>query len=539
MNEIVYSNTYPDLYFYRNCSDTSSKLYYVSILYNVSTYTDGTVVIINNSDNLGLKVGIPLAVLFLLLVVIATISLFLMLYFTRKHRHKAFELEQEHQLQLLASSNAYIKYTFENEMQSLDEHNMEYNYTSLEIVDELGEGAFGRVFKAYAPGLEFEGLENNNFVAVKMLKEEADADALLSFISEVKISVQFRHPNVVQLIGVCTQSHQKCMIFEYMDLGSLNDVLRQSDPDNPSKTSHEDSVIQPENFLSCCLQVASGLAYLATLKFVHRDIATRNCLIDSNFVVKIADFGMSRELSTDYYTIGSASACLPVRWMPPEALLYGKFTVKSDVWSYGVLMWEIFTYAHQPYGGISNFEVIDRIKEGRILECPDTCPAAIYDIMKTCWTRVPQKRPMIATILTRIGHLLRSNSMGILEDYSIMGPNEGYLNLNFGTVVEERELEEKRRVDDILNKVQRKGGEVVSDQIRKEEEPQDEEGRKIEQDQTVNETGKDREGEHIVEIEEEERKCAEQTTEEETGCAEQMEGEHTEETGKTVYTDYN
>ena len=134
MNEIVYSNTYPDLYFYRNCSDTSSKLYYVSILYNVSTYTDGTVVIINNSDNLGLKVGIPLAVLFLLLVVIATISLFLMLYFTRKHRHKAFELEQEHQLQLLASSNAYIKYTFENEMQSLDEHNMEYNYTSLEIV---------------------------------------------------------------------------------------------------------------------------------------------------------------------------------------------------------------------------------------------------------------------------------------------------------------------------------------------------------------------------------------------------------------------
>lgn len=387
----------------------------------------------------------PLAIIFVVLMGVIVLSVVLMVYFTRRHQKKTFELEGDRQLELMTCTNAYMYSTFENAITELKNYDLEYNYASLEIVSELGEGAFGRVFKARAPGLV------NEFVAVKVLKEEADSENVAAFIAEVKTSAQFEHPNVIRTVGICTQTPQKCMIFEYMDLGSLNDVLRQSDPENPDKSPSSDVILSPEQFLACCLQVAQGLRYLADLKFVHRDIAARNCLIDHNHIVKIADFGMSREVcAADYYRVSSAKACLPVRWMPPEALLYGKFTVKSDVWSYGVLMWEVYTYAHQPFSGISNYEVIDRIKEGQILECPDLCPASVYDIMKSCWTKVPRRRPTMATILVRMGHLLRSNSMNLMDDYTLMNSSEGYYNLAFGVVAKEEDLKEKKRVDRIL-----------------------------------------------------------------------------------------
>ena len=410
--------------------------------------TDDTVLALDG-PNIGVEVGVSLAVVFVLLVGVAVLFAVLMTYFTRRHRKKTYLLEQEHQMELLASSNAYMLSNFENELGTLRKAGMEYNYSSLELLGELGEGAFGKVYKAVAPGLQLEG---TNFVAVKLLKDDAESDVMSSFIAEVQTSAQFKHPNVIKLLAMCTGETHKCMIFEYMDLGGLNDVLRNSDPTNPSHSAADvGAVISPKQFLSCCLQLAQGVAYLASLKFVHRDIATRNCLINNNFTVKIADFGMSREVcAADYYRIGSAKACLPVRWMPPEALLYGKFTVKSDVWSYGVVMWEIYSYAHQPFGGISNFEVIDRIKNGQMLDCPELCPASMYDIMKSCWTRVPQRRPAIASVLQRIGHLLRSNSMNTLDDYTTMGSAEGYLNLSFSAIVTEEELEEKRRVDAIL-----------------------------------------------------------------------------------------
>lgn len=401
--------------------------------------------------NVGVNVGVSLAAVFVVLVGVAVLFVVIMVYFTRRHRKKTYQLEQQHQLELLASSNAYMLSNFEQELGTLRRAGIEYNYSSLELLGELGEGAFGKVYKAVAPGLQLEG---TGFVAVKLLKDDAESDVMSSFVAEVQTSAQFKHPNVIKLLAISTGESHKAMIFEYMDLGSLNDVLRSSDPTNPNhSTTDGKAVISPDQFLTCCLQLAQGVAYLASLKFVHRDIATRNCLINNDFTVKIADFGMSREVcAADYYRIGSAKACLPVRWMPPEALLYGKFTVKSDVWSYGVLMWEIYSYARQPFGGISNFEVIDRIKSGQMLECPELCPASVYDIIKSCWTRVPQRRPPITTVLQRIGHLLRSNSMNTLDDYTTMGSSEGYLNLAFGTTVREEELEEKRRVDAILEK---------------------------------------------------------------------------------------
>ena len=409
---------------------------------------DSTAVITSSGDTLlGIQVGVPISVVIFLLL-LTTSVIIIMVLLTRRQR-KRIEISQQLQLQELAPSNLYLqRYYATDPFETLEEYDIEYNYASLEVVGELGEGAFGRVFKARAPGLQRGDYPQEEFVAVKTLKQDAQSDVLDSFVKEVKTCAQFDHVNVIRLLGVCTQSLQKCMIFEYMDLGSMGELLRLSDPENPDYPGPKSGqvIITPEVFLHCILQLAQGLTYLATLKFIHRDIATRNCLINHNLVLKIADFGLSREVSNmDYYRIGSAKAYLPVRWMPPEALLYGKFTVKSDVWSFGVLMWEVYTFGHQPYSGISNYEVIDRIKTGRVLECPELCPASVYDIMKSCWTRVPSKRIEMSAVLTRLQQLI-GHSAEFKDRYVTIAPvATGYANMLFGGVAKASEIEENKR----------------------------------------------------------------------------------------------
>jgi len=144
--------------------------------------------------------------------------------------------------------------------------------------------------------------------------------------------------------------------------------------------------------IKICKHVACGMEYLASKKFLHRDLATRNCLVGGDLMVKIADFGMSRNIyHSDYYRVGG-EAMLPIRWMPPEAILYGKFTVAADVYSYGVVMWEVFSFALQPFYGYSNEEVVEFIKKGVLLPMPENCPEWIYDIMLLCWKRDTEER---------------------------------------------------------------------------------------------------------------------------------------------------
>ena len=360
------------------------------------------------------------------------------------------------QLEGMSGNNAYMMKTAKTPFDDLKEYNMEYNYPSLEVVSELGQGAFGCVFKAKAPGLKREDVEPE-FVAVKTLKDSEMSEA---FCNEVKVAVRFNHPNIVLLLAICSTSAQKCMIFEYMDLGGLDSLLRNSDPDNETLTLTEREakvLITPSDFLSCSLQVARGVAYLAEQKYVHRDIASRNCLVDSNLVIKIGDFGLSRELSSmDYYRMGGTQACRPVRWMPPEALLFGKFTTQSDVWSFGVLMWEIYTLGHQPYKGMSNHEVIDSIKASRILECPALCPASVYNIMKVCWTRSPVKRPNMEVVVARLEHLRGHNGNKAGDSGGTTNDGVCYVNMEYGAQVEREELEESERVERELNKCSEK-----------------------------------------------------------------------------------
>lgn len=172
-----------------------------------------------------------------------------------------------------------------------------------------------------------------------------------------------------------------------------------------------------------CVNIA-GMEYLSGHHYVHRDLAARNCLVGDNLTVKISDFGLSRDVySSDYYRVQSKSL-LPVRWMPPESILYGKFTTESDVWSYGVVLWEIYSYGLQPYYGYSNQEVIDMIRSRQLLPCPEDCPSRLYTLMIECWHEVPSRRPQFPEINSRLRSWWPTspNACGVLGNYHPTGP---------------------------------------------------------------------------------------------------------------------
>ncbi|XP_038203771.1 muscle, skeletal receptor tyrosine-protein kinase isoform X2 [Arvicola amphibius] len=285
---------------------------------------------------------------------------------------------------------------------------LEYPRNNIEYVRDIGEGAFGRVFQARAPGLL--PYEPFTMVAVKMLKEEASADMQADFQREAALMAEFDNPNIVKLLGVCAVGKPMCLLFEYMAYGDLNEFLRSMAPHTVCSLSHSDLSTKARMSspgpppLSCaeqlCIarQVAAGMAYLSERKFVHRDLATRNCLVGENMVVKIADFGLSRNIySADYYKANENDA-IPIRWMPPESIFYNRYTTESDVWAYGVVLWEIFSYGLQPYYGMAHEEVIYYVRDGNILSCPENCPLELYNLMRLCWSKLPADRPSFCSI---------------------------------------------------------------------------------------------------------------------------------------------
>ncbi|XP_016140163.1 discoidin domain-containing receptor 2-like [Sinocyclocheilus grahami] len=232
-------------------------------------------------------------------------------------------------------------------------------------------------------------------VAVKQLRADATSNARNDFLKEIKIMSRLNNPNIIQLLCVCVSSDPLCMVTEYMENGDLNMFLSQREIESTLTHANNIPSVSIADLLHMSVQISSGMKYLASLNFVHRDLATRNCLLDRHLTIKISDFGMSRNLySSDYYRI-QGRAVLPIRWMAWESILLGKFTTASDVWAFGVTLWEIFTLCkEQPYSLLSDEQVIENTGEffrnqGRqiFLSAPPLCPSSLFELMMRCWSR--------------------------------------------------------------------------------------------------------------------------------------------------------
>ncbi|XP_014056462.1 epithelial discoidin domain-containing receptor 1 isoform X2 [Salmo salar] len=292
--------------------------------------------------------------------------------------------------------------------------------------EKLGEGQFGEVHLCEIespqdlPNLEFPFNVRKGrplLVAVKILRPDASKNARNDFLKEGKILSRLKDPNIIRLLGVCVSSDPLCMVTEYMESGDLNQYLSHRVLLDKTGPTHNTPTISYPALIAMASQIASGMKFLSSLNFVHRDLATRNCLVGGEKgesggdrggerPIKIADFGMSRNLyAGDYYRI-QGRAVLPIRWMAWECILMGKFTTASDVWAFGVTLWEMLSVCQeQPYSNLTDEQVIDNAGEffrdhGRqvYLSRPDVCPQGLYDLMLSCWNRDCKLRPSFSHI---------------------------------------------------------------------------------------------------------------------------------------------
>uniref|UniRef100_H3AK53 Receptor tyrosine kinase-like orphan receptor 1 n=1 Tax=Latimeria chalumnae TaxID=7897 RepID=H3AK53_LATCH len=276
--------------------------------------------------------------------------------------------------------------------------------SAVRFMEEMGECAFGKIYKGH---LYLPGMDHAQLVAIKTLKDFSSPQLWAEFQQEASLMSELHHPNIVCLLGVVTQEQPVCMLFEFLNQGDLHEFLIMRSPHSDvGCSSDEDGTVKSSldhgDFLHISIQIAAGMEYLASHFFVHKDLAARNILVGEQLHVKISDLGLSREIySSDYYRVQTKSL-LPIRWMPPETIMYNKFSSDSDIWSFGVVLWEIFSFGLQPYYGFSNQEVIEMIRKRQLLPCPEECPPRMYSLMTECWHEIPVRRPRFKDIHSRL-----------------------------------------------------------------------------------------------------------------------------------------
>ncbi|XP_053219643.1 ephrin type-A receptor 5 isoform X4 [Podarcis raffonei] len=287
-------------------------------------------------------------------------------------------------------------HTYEDPSQAVHEFAKEIEASCISIERVIGAGEFGEVCsgRLKPPG------KRELPVAIKTLKVGYTEKQRRDFLGEASIMGQFDHPNIIHLEGVVTKSKPVMIVTEYMENGSLDTFLKKNDG--------QFTVIQLVGLLR---GIASGMKYLSDMGYVHRDLAARNILINSNLVCKVSDFGLSRILEDDpeavYTTRGGK---IPIRWTAPEAIAFRKFTSASDVWSYGIVMWEVVSYGERPYWEMTNQDVIKAVEEGYRLPSPMDCPAALYQLMLDCWQKERNSRPKFDEIVCMLDKLIRNPS---------------------------------------------------------------------------------------------------------------------------------
>ncbi|XP_070151049.1 uncharacterized protein [Polyergus mexicanus] len=260
---------------------------------------------------------------------------------------------------------------------------------------KLGEGAFGTVYggEAFFPDKGWLA------VAVKTLKVGSSTDEKLDFLSEVEVMKRFEHKNIIRLLGVCIKCEPVLTVMEFMLYGDLKTYLLARRHLVNDRSYEDSDEISNKKLTAMALDVARALSYLAQLKYVHRDVASRNCLVNAQRVVKLGDFGMTRPMyENDYYKF-NRKGMLPVRWMSPESLALGIFTPASDVWSYGVMLYEIVTFGSFPFQGMSNNEVLSHVKAGNCLTVPKKVKMQLESLMYSCWNVDHTKRPSAPEIV--------------------------------------------------------------------------------------------------------------------------------------------
>ncbi|XP_045483309.1 tyrosine-protein kinase Fer isoform X2 [Harmonia axyridis] len=264
----------------------------------------------------------------------------------------------------------------------------ELNNDDVILLDKIGRGNFGDVYRAQ--------LKNSNEVlAVKTCRGTLPEDHKKKFLQEGRILKQYDHPNIVKLIGICVQKQPIMIVMELVPGGSLLTFLRK-----------QGANLNDGHLMKMCLDVAAGMRYLESKNCIHRDLAARNCLIGYNNVVKISDFGMSRE--EEEYIVSDGMKQIPIKWTAPEALNFGKYTSLCDVWSYGILCWEIFSRGGTPYSGMSNAKARERIDAGYRMPASENTPEEMYRLMLRCWEYKPENRPNFEQVYTVVETLCNS-----------------------------------------------------------------------------------------------------------------------------------
>ncbi|KAM9355322.1 tyrosine-protein kinase FRK-like [Pholidichthys leucotaenia] len=255
----------------------------------------------------------------------------------------------------------------------------EIDRKSIKLGKKLGTGQFGEVY---------EGTWNNTTVAVKTLKPGTMDPK--DFLKEAQIMKTLRHPKLIQLYAVCTLEEPIYIITEMMSNGSLLEYLRK---DKGAKLRLADQI-------EMAAQVASGMAYLEIQNYIHRDLAARNVLVGDNNIYKVADFGLARVFMKENENVyePKEGTQFPVKWTAPEVIHENRFTIKSDVWSFGILLYEIMTFGQMPYPSMTNFQVVQRVTRGYRMSSPPSCPKMLYELMLDCWKENEQDRPTFETL---------------------------------------------------------------------------------------------------------------------------------------------
>ncbi|XP_068184341.1 fibroblast growth factor receptor 2 isoform X2 [Antennarius striatus] len=305
----------------------------------------------------------------------------------------------------------------------------EFARDRLTLGKPLGEGCFGQVVMAEALGVDKDKPKEAVTVAVKMLKDDATEKDLSDLVSEMEMMKMIgKHKNIINLLGACTQDGPLYVIVEYASKGNLREYLRARRPPGMEYSYDiarvSDEQLTFKDLVSCTYQVARGMEYLASQKCIHRDLAARNVLVTESNIMKIADFGLARDVhNIDYYK-KTTNGRLPVKWMAPEALFDRVYTHQSDVWSFGVLMWEIFTLGGSPYPGIPVEELFKLLKEGHRMDKPGNCTNELYMMMKDCWHAISSQRPTFKQLVEDLDRIL---TLSTNEEYlDLCAPTEQY-----------------------------------------------------------------------------------------------------------------